>query len=132
VVYLTDRAREVLLEHFPVPGNDGTFVFASPRTGRPWTSVQKMWKRACSAAGLGDDVWIHDLRRSFATRARKDARIEESVVMRMGGWKTRAVFERYNIVVDDDVREAAKRLRASSAGTGRNLDDRKNGGGEND
>jgi hypothetical protein len=37
--------------------------------------------------------------RSFVTRARK-AGISESVVMRMSGHKTRAVFDRYNVVDD--------------------------------
>lgn len=87
-----------------------------------------MWQRACSAAGL-DGIWIHDLRRSFATRARR-AGIPESVVMRMGGWKTRAVFDRYNVVADDDVREAAKRLQAAAGRHGRNLDENGEGGAE--
>jgi integrase len=42
-------------------------------------------------AGL-DGLWFHDLRRSFITRARKLG-ISESVVMRMSGHKTRAVFD---------------------------------------
>ena len=54
-------------------------------------------------------LWFHDLRRSFVTRARK-ADIPESVVMRMLGRKTRALFDRYNAVDESDLRLAARTL----------------------
>jgi len=54
-------------------------------------------------------LWFHDLRGSFVTRARKH-RIPESVVMRMSGHRTRAVFDRYNVVDDEDLRAAVRAL----------------------
>ena len=36
--------------------------------------------------------------------------------MRMVGWRTRAVFDRNNVVAEDDVREAARRLQAAAVG----------------
>jgi hypothetical protein len=44
----------------------------------------------------------------------------EGVIMRIGGWKTRSVFERYNVVSEDDLRRAAERVVDSNgAKTGR-------------
>ena len=126
VVHLTERALAALRA---MPRRLGCpFVFPNPETGRPWQDVRKAWQRACAGAGL-DGIWIHDLRRSFATRARR-AEIPESVVMRMGGWRTRAVFDRYNVVADDDVREAARRLEAAAGRRGRVLDEIGGGGAE--
>jgi len=38
--------------------------------------------------------------------------------MRMSGHRTRAVFERYNIVEEDDLRDAVKRIEAGVAKSG--------------
>jgi len=53
--------------------------------------------------------WFHDLRRSFVTRARKLG-VSDSVVMRMSGHRTRAVFDRYNVLDEKDLREAVRVL----------------------
>ena len=45
------------------------------------------------------------LRRSFArNQVRSGSR--ESVVMQFGGWKTRSVFDRYNVTTEEDLAEA--------------------------
>ncbi len=88
----------------------GGHVFRNPRTGKRWNEIRLAMRRAADAAGLGG-LWFHDLRRSFVTNARRRG-IPESVVMQMSGHKTREVFERYNIIGEQDLRQAAKILQA--------------------
>jgi len=83
-------------------------VFPNPKTGRPWEDLRRSFRAAVRKSKL-HRLWFHDLRRSFVTRARK-AGIPESVVMRMSGHKTRAVFDRYNVVDESDLRIAARTL----------------------
>jgi integrase len=46
--------------------DDCDYIFASPKTLRPFVSIFISWHTARTAAGLGD-VRIHDLRHSFAS-----------------------------------------------------------------
>jgi hypothetical protein len=34
----------------------------------------------------------------------------EGVIMKIGGWRTRSVFDRYNIIAEDTLRRAAERV----------------------
>ena len=89
-----------------LPRSTSGFVFVNSKTNKPWNQIRKAFHRARTAAGL-PDIRFHDLRRSFCTNARRRG-LAESVVMKMSGHKTRAVFDRYNIVNDDDMRVAVQ------------------------
>ena len=89
VLVLTARAKEAVAA-LHAPKANG-YVFGNPRTKTRWVDVKKRFLGAVKAAEL-HGLWFHDLRRSFITRARRVG-VPESVVMRMSGHRTRAVFE---------------------------------------
>lgn len=80
------------------------------RDGQPIRDLRGAWKRACNNAGLRGRLF-HDLRRS-GIRAMIRAGVPERVCMEISGHKTRAVFDRYNITSERDIREAMQKTQA--------------------
>jgi len=100
-IFLTDRAFEAIDSQ---PVSLSGYVFTNPKTGTRWKDIRKMFNQARTAAGM-PELWFHDLRRSFATEARRRG-IPESVVMQMTGHRTTAIFRRYNIIERQDLEQA--------------------------
>ena len=82
------------------------------RKGEPIRWFYDSWRSACTNAGHPGRI-PHDFRRT-AVRNLVRAGIPERVAMTMTGHQTREVFERYNIVSDGDLDEAARRLDAAT------------------
>jgi integrase len=72
---------------------------------------------ACAKAEIGGRRILHDFRRT-AARSYRRAGVSEGVVMMIGGWKTRSIFERYNIKSEDDLRDTAAAVAAGAIGKG--------------
>jgi len=83
------------------------FVFT--RGGeRAIKDFRKAWAKACEKAGV-PGLLVHDLRRTAARNLRR-AGVAEGVIQKIGGWRTRSVFERYAIVTESDLADAVERL----------------------
>lgn len=82
------------------------------RRGQRIGDFRRAWKRACKAIGR-PELTPHDLRRSAARNMDRRG-ISRTVAMAMAGWKTDAIYRRYRIVSDEDLREAAAKLEGPS------------------
>ncbi len=83
------------------------YLFTRPN-GKRVRCFRDAWDKARTAAGV-PGLLFHDLRRTAARNFRR-AGIAEGVIMKIGGWRTRSVFERYAIVSQNDVEDALQRL----------------------
>lgn len=105
------------------------------------TNLRKEWLRACAACGLGriievedkpydpryEGLTLHDLRRS-AARNLVLAGVPETIVMKIGGWKTRSVFDRYAVANTADLAAAMERWETAALGLSSPSNGSKRGG----
>lgn len=109
------RLLEQQRQHTDAVQRDGGVIvpFVFHRSGRPIRSLYAAWRAACRAAGCPGRIQ-HDFRRT-AVRNLVRAGVAEAVAMKLTGHKTRSVFERYNIVSQQDLHEAARKLQDAFA-----------------
>lgn len=84
-------------------------LFPNPRKGRfygqPLRNFRKAWDMVCQQAEVPGMI-RHDLRRTDV-RNLVHSGIAETVAMKITGYKTRSVFDRYNLMGETDLREAS-------------------------
>lgn len=85
------------------------------RVGKQVMGFDKSWATAVRKSGLSRHIVLHDLRRSFVNNARQ-AGIDRAVIMKLTGHKTHLVFDRYNIVCEDELDRASRRIMGMDGG----------------
>jgi integrase len=118
-IKMTQEVYATLLEC--VRGKAAEDLLFTRKNGKPVLDFRGAWYSLCQKSGLGtlskteqgSEKWegliFHDLGRS-AVRNMVRRGIPERVSMTISGHKTRAVFDRYNIVSESDLIDAARKI----------------------
>jgi len=101
---LTKILKEVI-EDIP---DASPYVFTSHRTGEAFKNIKNGFNKAVKALGL-KGFRFHDLRHRWCSRL-CGLGVDESTIIKLGGWKTRSMIDRYSHASKDHMRKAVEKL----------------------
>lgn len=112
---LTGRLKKVVEYKVSLAPSPNQYIFPGPYGGNAHSSFRRYFQEAVEKAGLTwgrkheDGITIHTLRHTFCAHAFKSG-LRESEVMALGGWKTRAMMQRYLHLSPETLTEASRKL----------------------
>lgn len=126
---LSDAAIQLLVQLYAQAQNNkaalgesvqpGDWVFANPKTGKPFVTIFKAWNTARLKAGLGD-VRVHDLRHNFASQLVNAGRSLYEV-QKLLGHADASTTQRYAHLSQERLQEAASSVRLPDASQSESL-----------
>lgn len=114
---LHPRAIEIL-SNLP---EDRLFVFE--HNGKPYRNIDWFFRKAVQRAAI-PDFKFHDLRHTWASRLAMEG-VPLHTIMKLGGWKTLSMVQRYAHLSPDHLREELGRLSFPSTGTSTNTEEKR-------
>ena len=110
VLALVGEVADIIARRRAVQDAASPYVFH--RQGKPVKDFRKAWRNACHQAGIPTGAHhgrvFHDLRRTTARNLSR-ADVPDRIAMSIMGHKTRAMYDRYNIVDEEDIRRGMRR-----------------------
>jgi integrase len=103
---MTDEVHKLLSEC--VKGKKAEDAVFTRANGEAVEDFRGTWKALTKAAGL-PGLLVHDMRRSAVRRMVRRG-ISKHAAKRISGHKTDSIFDRYDIVDEQDLAEAARKL----------------------
>ena len=95
------------------------WVFANPKTGKPFVSIFRAWSTARLQAGL-EDVRVHDLRHNFASQLVNAGRSLYEV-QKLLGHADATTTQRYTHLSQERLLEAASSVRLPEGNSGQDV-----------